>query len=58
MNGRFSVGIGDEAMDRIFEVLHGAKDPALEATLGELEQTFDGVEPGREVGVKWKTKRG
>ncbi len=35
-------------MDRVFELLYGAKDSALEATLGEgCEQTFDGVEPGR-----------
>jgi len=45
---RFGVGVGDEGMDRVFEVLHGAKDAALEAALGEgCKQTFDGIEPGR-----------
>jgi hypothetical protein len=43
----FRIGIGGEAIDGIFEVLHGTKDPAPEAMLGKrCEQTFDGVEPG------------
>jgi hypothetical protein len=41
------VGIGDEVVDCILEVLEGTEDATLEAPLGqEREQTFDRVEPG------------
>jgi hypothetical protein len=51
------VGIGDEVVDCILEVLEGTEDATLEAALGqEREQTALSQEA--EVGVKWKTKRG
>ena len=53
------VVLGEEAVDGGLQVDDGVEDAALEAPLGELgEEALDGVEPGAEVGVKWKVKRG
>ena len=56
---RFGVGLGEEAVDGGLQVDEGAKDPAFQATFGQLgEEALDRVEPGAEVGVKWKRSAG
>ena len=48
----------EEAVDGGLKINDRVEDAALQPPLGELgEEALDGVEPGAEVGVKWKVKR-
>jgi hypothetical protein len=48
----------EEAVDSGLEIDDGSEDATFQAPLGQLgEVTLHGVEPGAQVGVKWKTKR-
>ena len=41
------IGVVEEAVDGIFEILEGAEHAALKALFGEFrEEALDGVEPG------------
>ena len=53
------IGIVEEAVDGIFKILEGSEYATLDLLLGELGKApLDGVEPGGQVGLKRKTKRG
>lgn len=52
------VGLVEEAPDGDLQIDHGPEDTALEPSFGELsEEALHRVEPGTDVGVKWKVKR-
>ena len=53
------VVLGEIAVDRGLEVDERVEHAALQPSPGELgEEGLDRVEPGAEVGVKWKVQRG
>ena len=56
--GLGSVDLGKEAVDGSLEVDDGTEDAAFQAAPGQpCEEAFDRIEPGAEVGMKWKTQR-
>ncbi len=49
----------DVACDGVFELGNGFEDAAADSSASDRrEKPFDGVEPGGDVGVKWKVHRG